>query len=202
MAQQSQQQSGSSDNSMAPVWIMLLLGITLYLIWKTAHQYIVAFVFYLNVLQAKLVTLFVKAPELQDNVYLMRTIDPATVEWEQFISLTESVGYYIRYPVVAILAVLAFFLYHSNITLKFRKSHSMKTLRMQEQHNWLAIMPIIKEDLANEDVNKGAWAMALSPMEFARKHNLLKKEDALLDNPVPGQEMTAPVPVNRPRINQ
>lgn len=191
MAQQSQQQGGSSDNSMAPVWIMLLLGITIYIIWKTAHQYIVAFVFYLNVLQAQVVTLFVKAPELRDNVYLMRTIDPATVEWGQFVDLTESVGYYIRYPVVAILAVLAFFLYRSNITLKFRKAHSMKTLRLQEQHNWLAIMPIIKEDLANEDVNKGPWAMALSPMEFARKHNLLKKEDALLDNPVPGQEMTA-----------
>nr|6EXA_A Chain A, IcmP (DotM) [Legionella pneumophila subsp. pneumophila str. Philadelphia 1]6EXA_B Chain B, IcmP (DotM) [Legionella pneumophila subsp. pneumophila str. Philadelphia 1] len=41
------------------------------------------------------------------------------------------------------------------------------------------------------DVNKGPWAMALTPMEFARKYNLLRKDDALLDNPVPGEEMTA-----------
>ncbi|MBA3536788.1 MAG: type IVB secretion system coupling complex protein DotM/IcmP [Tatlockia sp.] len=191
MGQQQQQQGGSSDNSMAPVWITVLLFITVFIIWKVAHQYIVAFVFYLNVLQAKLVSLFVSNPHLENNVYLMQTIDPATVDWDQFVVMTRSVGDYIRYPVVVILVIIAFFLYKSNITLKFRKTHSMKTLRAQEQQNWLAIMPVIKEDLTNEDVNKGPWAMALTPMEFARKYNLLKKNDALLDNPVPGQEMTA-----------
>ncbi len=195
MAQQSQQHSGSgggsSDNSMAPVWITVLLFITAFIIWKTAHQYIVAFVFYLNVLQAKLVSFFISTPKLEKDVYLMQTIDPATVDWDQFVGLTRSVGNYIRYPVAVVLVLLALSLYRSDITLKFRKAHNMKTLRAQEQHNWLAIMPVIKEDLANTDVSKGPWAMALTPMEFARKYNLLKKEDALLDNPVPGQEMTA-----------
>ncbi len=190
MAQQ-QQQQGGGDNSMAPVWIMVLLFITAFLVWKFAHQYIVSFVFYLNILQAKLVSLFVTNPNLESNVYLMQTIDPATVDWDQFVALTRSVGNYIRYPVIILLVIAGFFLYKSNITLKFRKTHSMKTLRSQEQHNWLAIMPIVKEDLTNEDVSKGPWAMALTPIEFARKYNLLKKDDALLDNPVPGQEMTA-----------
>lgn len=189
--QQSQQGGGSSDNSMAPVWITVLLFFTLFIIWKFAHQYIVAFVFYLNVIQAQVVSLFISNPQLDSNVYLMKTIDPATVEWEQFVNLTRSVGDYIRYPVVAILVFLAIFLYKSNITLKFRKTHNMKTLRAQEQHNWLAIMPIVKQDIVGLDINKGPWAMALSPIEFARKYNLLKKDDALLDNPVPGQEMTA-----------
>ncbi|WP_028388110.1 type IVB secretion system coupling complex protein DotM/IcmP [Legionella fairfieldensis] len=190
MAQQPQQQ-GSSDNSMAPVWITVLLFLTLFFIWKSAHQYIVAFVFYLNVLQAKLISLFITSPQLDNDVYLMQTVDPSTVTWQQFVILTRSVGNYIRYPVVGILVFLAFFLYRSDITLKFRKAHNMKTLRMQEQHNWLAIMPVVKEDLVTADLNKGPWAMALTPMEFARKYHLLKKEDALLDNPLPGQEMTA-----------
>ncbi|MBA2709345.1 MAG: type IVB secretion system coupling complex protein DotM/IcmP [Tatlockia sp.] len=190
MAQQ-QQQQGGGDNSMAPVWITVLIFITAFIVWKTAHQYIVAFVFYLNILQAKLVSLFITNPHLESNVYLMQTIDPATVDWDQFVALTRSVGDYIRYPVIVLLVISAIFLYKSNITLKFRKTHSMKTLRSQEQHNWLAIMPIVKEDLTNEDVSKGPWAMALTPMEFARKYHLLKKDDVLLDNPVPGQEMTA-----------
>ncbi len=193
MGQQQQQQGGGGDNSMAPVWITILVFVTVYIIWKTGHQYIVAFVFYLNVLQAKLVSLFVANPHLDSNVYLMQTIDPATVNWDQFVILTRSVGDYIRYPVAVLLVIMAFFLYKSNITLKFRRTHNMKTLRAQEQQNWLAIMPVIKEDLANEDVNKGPWAMALSPMEFARKYHLLKKEDALLDKQVPGLEMTAGV---------
>lgn len=164
-----------------------------FLVWKMGHQYIVSFVFHLNILQAKLISFFISNAQLENDVYLMQTIDPATVGWEQFVDLTKSVGDYIRYPVVVILIVLGVFLYKSNITLKFRRAHNMKTLRAQEQHNWKAIMPVVKEDLVSADINKGPWAMALTPMEFARKYKLLKKDDALLDNPDPGQEMTAGV---------
>ncbi len=189
MAQQ--QQQPNSDNSMAPVWIIILLFFTVFIIWKVGHQYIVAFVFQINIWQAKLVNLFINNKELANQIYLMQTLDPSTVELDQLVSMTREVGDFMRYPVVVVLIVLAIVLYNSNITLKFRKAHNMNTLRTQEQFNWPAIMPIIKEDLVSQDVNKGPWAMALSPMEFARKYNLLKKDDALLDTQVPGQEMTA-----------
>ena len=103
------------------------------------------------------------------------------------------VGDYMRYPVIAALVLVAILLYQSDITLKYRRSHNMKTLRAQEQNNWPAIRPVVKQDLANVDIDVGPWAMALTPMEFARKHHLLKKNDALMDNPEPGQEMTAGV---------
>ncbi|HAT1595972.1 TPA: type IVB secretion system coupling complex protein DotM/IcmP [Legionella pneumophila] len=189
MAQQ-QQQSGS-DNSMAPVWIVILLFITAYFIWALAHQYIVSFVFTINIWQARLVNLFLNNQLLANQIYLMQTLDPNTVNWDQMVTVMRAVGDYMRYPVICILVVLAFVLYNSNVTLKYRKTYDMKSLRAQEQFNWPAIMPIVKEDLVSQDVNKGPWAMALTPMEFARKYNLLRKDDALLDNPVPGQEMTA-----------
>ncbi|MCP0913197.1 MULTISPECIES: type IVB secretion system coupling complex protein DotM/IcmP [Legionella] len=190
MAQQAQQ-PGSGDNSLAPVWIMVLLLLTLYIVWYVAHEYIVAFIFHINILQAKLVSFLTGGTQLANEIYLMQTIDPATVKWNQLIDLTRSVGNYVRYPIAAVLIVLAFFLYRSNITLKFRKTYDMRSLRAQEQYNWPAIMPVVKEDLVGMDINKGPWAMALTPMEFARRFKLLKKEDALLDNPLPGQEMTA-----------
>lgn len=191
MAQQ-QQQSGS-DNSMAPVWIIILLFITAYFIWALAHQYIVNFVFTINIWQARLVNLFLNNQTLANQIYLMQTIDPTTVNWEQMVNMSRSVGDYMRYPVVCVMVVLAVLLYNSNITLKYRRAHDMKSLRAQEQFNWPAIMPVVKEDLVSQDVNKGPWAMALTPMEFARKYNLLRKDDALLDNPLPGEEMTAGV---------
>ncbi|HBB6898217.1 TPA: type IVB secretion system coupling complex protein DotM/IcmP [Legionella pneumophila] len=189
MAQQ-QQQSGS-DNSMAPVWIVILLFITAYFVWALAHQYIVSFVFTINIWQARLVNLFLNNQLLANQIYLMQTLDPNTVNWDQMVTVMRAVGDYMRYPVICILVVLAFVLYNSNLTLKYRKTYDMKSLRAQEQFNWPAIMPIVKEDLVSQDVNKGPWAMALTPMEFARKYNLLRKDDALLDNPVPGEEMTA-----------
>lgn len=186
-----QQQSGQPDNSFAPIWITILIFIAAFFIWKLGHKQIVLFVFMVNIWQAKLINLFLNNEVLTNQIYLMQTMDPATVDWQQLVTMARAVGDYMRYPVVFALVVLAIVLYNSNIVLKFRRTHSMKTLRAQEQFNWPAIMPVIKEDLIAQDISKGPWAMALSPMEFARKYNLLKKDDILLDNPTPGQEMTA-----------
>jgi intracellular multiplication protein IcmP len=189
MAQQ--QQSQGSDNGMAPVWIIILMFISGYLIWKTGHQHIVNVVFFINIWQAKLVNLFIHDQALTNQISLMQTIPANTVGWDQLVTMTRGVGDFMRYPVVCVLVVLAIVLYQSNITLKFRKAHDMKSLRAQEQFNWPAIMPVVKEDLVSQDINKGPWAMALTPYEFSRKYQLLRKDDALLDNPIPGQEMTA-----------
>ena len=189
MAQQ-QQQPGA-DSGMGPVWMIALLFITVYIIWVTGHQHIVNLIFVINIWQAKFVNLFINNQALAHQINVMETINPNAVTWDQLVDMTRSVGDFMRYPVVCVLAFLAIILYKSNITLRFRKAHDMKSLRAQEQFNWPAIMPVVKEDLVSQDVNKGPWAMALTPLEFARRYKLLKKDDALLDNPIPGQEMTA-----------
>lgn len=191
MAPQQQQQGG--DNAFAPIWIMAALIIVGYFLWYKAHSQIVSFVFFLNVIQAKVVHFFIGQAFLQDDIYYMQTVDPSSVPWATLVQYTESVGQYTRYPILLILGIFAFILYRSNIKMKFRHLHDMKTLRLQEQFNWPAIMPVVNLDLAKEDIRVGPWAMALSPLEFARKHQLLKKDDVVLDNPVPGSEMTASI---------
>lgn len=189
MAQQ-QQQSGS-DNSYAPVWIILIIFVLGYVIWKFGHTQIVQIIFQMNIWQAKLVNFFINNKGLAEQIQLMQTINPATVDIALLHSMTRAIGDFMRYPIVFVLVVLAIVLYTSNITLKFRKAHDMKSLRAQEQNNWPAIMPVVKEDLVSIDIDKGPWAMALSPYEFAKKYNLLRKDDLLLDSQKPGQEMTA-----------
>ncbi|MGC1181616.1 MAG: phosphoesterase, partial [Legionella sp.] len=127
MAQQPQQQN--TDNGMAPIWIMVLLFVTVFIIWKTGHQYIVMTVFQINIWQAKLVNLFIHNEHLTNLIYLMQTVDPNAVDWNQLLDTTRAVGDFMRYPVVFVLLVLAVVLYHSNIALKFRKAHDMKSLR-------------------------------------------------------------------------
>lgn len=189
MAQQSQGQGG--DNSMTPIWATVAILIAVYLIWRIGHNAIVSFVFLMTTAQAKVLQHVVSGTRLHDDIYLMETLDPTSVSWDQMVMFMGDVGQYIRYPIIAVLVIAAVVLYQSDITLKYRRAHSMKTLRAQEQQNWPAIMPVVKQDLVNTDIDSGPWAMALTPMEFAKKHNLLKKSDALLDNPEPGQEMTA-----------
>src|SRR5688572_9329806 len=122
MAQQSQQQPGS-DSGMGPIWVMVLLLITVFLIWKMGHQYIVMCVFQINIWQAKLVNLFIHNEQLAGLIQIMQTIDPNAVNWDQLVDTTRAVGDFMRYPVVVVLLVLAILLYQSNITLKFRKTY-------------------------------------------------------------------------------
>lgn len=190
MAQQ--QQSGGGDNSLAPVWITILLFLTAYFIWYLAHSYIVAALFAVNLVQAKLVNLILGGSVLAEEIDLMQTVDPAFVQWSDLVEIMSRVGAYMRYPFTVVLCGLAFILYRSNTALRYRKTYSMKSLREQEQKNWPCITPVVKtEDLVSQDINVGPWAMALTPVEFARKHKLLKREDPLLDTPLPGLELTA-----------
>ncbi len=186
-----QQQGQQGDNTMAPVWITGMLFAMGYIFWLYAHTYFVTFIFSIDLFQAKLVALCLGSSTLSKEIYLMKTLDPSTVEWGQLVEITGNVGVYVRIPLCFLLVVSAIVLYKSDVTTKFHRAHDMKTLRAQEQKNWPCIMPVVKEDLAKVDINTGPWAMALSPLEFARKHGLLKKEDPLLDNPGSGAEMTA-----------
>src|SRR5581483_1557713 len=104
MAQQPPQQQGSGDNSMAPVWIMVLLFITLYVMWYAGHRYIVSFIFSINLFQAKLINVFLGKALLAQEIYIMQTVDPAAVTWDQLMLLTRSVGQYSRYPIILFLA--------------------------------------------------------------------------------------------------
>jgi intracellular multiplication protein IcmP len=62
----------------------------------------------------------------------------------------------------------------------------MKTLAEAERKNWPQISPVIKLNLVKVDIDKGPWAMALSPMQWAKKHKLLHEEKI-----IPSMTMTA-----------
>lgn len=190
MAQGQQQQQGGADAAYTPVWIIAgLFGLSFF-IWKMYKVQIVKAIFFINLFQARIISFF--SDNLANDIYIMQTIDPKSVTVDQLLAFSTQVGAYTRFPVMAILLFLSIWLYFTNVALKFKKNYSMNTLREQEQQNWHQIMPVTKLDIVNEDVDKGPWAMALTPMEFAKKHNLLKKDDFAPEDPQhPGVPITA-----------
>lgn len=189
MAQQ-QQQGGGSDSGYGPIWIMVGLFLVASFIWVFGKAYIVKFVFYINILQAKVISLFTS--RLDNDIYMMEIIDPNQVDLNQLVAVTTIVGEYTRYPAMLILFILATILYFNNVTLKFRKTYSMNSLRNQENVNWKQIIPVSGLDIVKESIDKGPWAMALTPIEFARANNLLKRDDFAPEDPMnPGVPITA-----------
>ena len=190
MAQQQGGGGGGGSEGTGPIWIIVIMFGLLWLIWTFGKGHIVKVIFYINIFQAKIIGFFTDA--LANDVYKMETVDPLKVTIRQLIGVTEDIGHYTRFPVFTILIGLAIWLYLSNITLKYRKTYSMNLLRNQENVNWKQVIPVSLLNLTDEDIDKGPWAMAQTPMEFARAHNLLRQDDFAAEDPMrPGIIVTA-----------
>jgi intracellular multiplication protein IcmP len=55
----------------------------------------------------------------------------------------------------------------------------MDSLVEAEKVSWLQITPVAPLNLIETDIDKGPWAMSLSPMQFAKQHRLMKLERVL-----------------------
>lgn len=170
-------QPGSPDNAFKPFWIIFIVFILGCIIWFEAHTFIVKVVFHLKYGEMKAITVFYPVPQLELWEGYVQEVSDDSVTWDSVKQVCTIVGLYIRYPLCAILAALGVWTLSKNTGLKYRQAYSMKTLRAQEQVNWPQILPVLSKDLAREDIKIGPWAMALTPMEFARQHNLLKKDE-------------------------
>lgn len=174
MPPQQQQSQGGGDNSLAALWLTVLLFALLGGIWYVFHTQIVAFVFKLKYLEAVLASLFsFKAVGLSHS---LQNINAAGTNINTVVSVLGEVGQYIRYPVIIILVILAVVLFYTHPTLRFKKIHNMKTLYEQEKFNWPQIMPVSKVDMVKEPIEKGPWGMSLTPMQFAKKYQLIVEE--------------------------
>lgn len=172
-----QQQQPQGDHSLGPLWIAAGVCLLFATIWYFLKSQIVAFILGVRLLEINLISLFTNA--LQPLATTIRHFSPAdygSVDLNQIINVSNAVGSYLSYPVAAILATLAIVLYASNPTLRFKKTYNMKALAELEKENWPQITPVVKLDLVSEDIDKGPWSMALSPMQFAKKYQLLREE--------------------------
>jgi intracellular multiplication protein IcmP len=178
------QQQQSGDNSLAPLWIILCIFLLGWLLWAFFHTQIVAFVLQIKFWESRLISFVL--PSMAALPLSIHHLIPAEVPFPQLLEVSREVGHYLRYPIIVILVVLAVIIYFSHINLQFKKFYNMKTLAEAERKNWPQISPVIKLNLVKVDIDKGPWAMALSPMQWAKKHKLLHEEKI-----IPSMTMTA-----------
>jgi intracellular multiplication protein IcmP len=171
-------QQQSSDNSLAPLWIIIALFVLGWLLWSFFHTQIVAFSLLIKSWEARCIAFFL--PSVSYLPAEIKHLSPSDVAFSQLVDISQTVGNYLRYPIIVLLVVLALIIYFSHISLNFKKVYTMKSLTEAERQNWPQITPVVKLNLVKEDINQGAWAMALSPMQFAKKYQLLQEEKTVL----------------------
>ncbi|MBU0744317.1 MAG: type IVB secretion system coupling complex protein DotM/IcmP [Gammaproteobacteria bacterium] len=186
MPQQQQQQSGQ-DNSLDLLWIMALIIGAILLTWYFGKAYISSAVLYTRFYEITAIDFLFNFLD-RSAQYVGFTLPPsglsgwmkyvqnnmgAAIDFRGLIALSTAVGSYIRYPLTMLMVGGAAWLYFGGATHRFRHTYDTKRLETLEQENWPQIVPVVKLDLVNEPLDKGPWAVALSPMRFCKKYDLL-----------------------------
>ena len=175
MAQQGGGQSGDESSSMDILWGIVAVVAAALAIWYFGKNAIVSTVFTYKLWQldiAKYVS--PHAAALQPYLEYYRA-DPSQLSFESFQFYMTEVGKFLRYPFAAMLLGMAAYIFFGSSAGKFNKVFTMERMYNAEKKDWPQIVPISKVDLITEPIDKGPWAMALSPMEFAKKFGLLRE---------------------------
>lgn len=167
------QQSGSSDNSSGPLWAIAGLFAVVIVIWYSFKKFLIAYYFKLKLLEISLFDYFTN--NLEDVRTVILSTNPATVKLDDIAAIGQAVGYYVRIPCIVLIIILAFVIFFSNSVRVFKRTYSMRDLLLLEKDNWPQVSPVVPLDLVKTDIDKGPWAMAMTPMQFCKRNNLLQE---------------------------
>lgn len=190
MAQQGggQQGQGGGNESLDFLWLIVLILVAFIAVWYFYRTEITNFIFLVRLYEVKFIRIVMGELAKIGTFLTFNAPDMSVLnEWESYIesrpteiSLTSIekvsrvVGQYLAYPVMVILALLGLFIYRKHITLKFKTVFSMATLKKAELSVWPQSKPTLGKDLVKEDLKKGPWAMAMTPLVFCEHHKIIQ----------------------------
>lgn len=189
MAQQGGQQGqGGGGESLDFLWIVVVIVVAAFAIWYFYQAEITSFIFLIRLYEVKLIRM---AMEGIGKAFTFLTFPPpdltALNQWEGYIAsrpahisfnsveeVSQIVGNYLAYPVMVILGLMGLFIYRKHVILKFKFIFNMATLKKAELSVWPQSKPTLGKNLIGEDLKKGPWAMAMTPLAFCEEHKIVK----------------------------
>lgn len=165
------------DNSTDFLYIMFALVAIVLIIYYFFNEEIIKFYLTFKLWEIKLISPIYSNETTQ---YIINEIENRPLgEWT--FSEVSAIGGYIgqRMNILwfAIVGYLTYKVWKKNPLQKFRRVFNMKTLKQSEQPLWPYIAPVIDTDLINEPFDKGPYAMAITPYDYAVKYKLLTDEN-------------------------
>lgn len=169
-------QQGQSDNSAGILWGTAAIFVFIGAIWYVFKKQIMAGYLALKLVEVNILnSLTGNHYQSLQTLVISAKANVGSLTLNDLLTIGTSVGNIIRYPFVILLFILAIAVYFGNTTRIFRRIYSMKSLSELEYHNWPQISPVIGLDLIKTDIDVGPWAMAMTPMQFCKRYNLLQE---------------------------
>lgn len=166
-------QGNQQDNSMGILWIIAGLFVGLGAIWLTFKQQLISIYFKIKLAEISFISLFTH--NLDDVRTTINTGDLLKFSFHDVMAIGQAVGDYLRIPFVILIFCLAVLVYVGNSTRVYKRIYSMRDMVELEKVNWPQIVPVAGLDLVKTDIDKGPWAMAMTPIQFCKRYNLLEE---------------------------
>ncbi|MDR3492489.1 MAG: type IVB secretion system coupling complex protein DotM/IcmP [Gammaproteobacteria bacterium] len=164
-------QQGQGEGTAGILWVSVAFLATIAVIWFAFKNVLITYYFKLKLFEISLISYFTDS--LNGVRYDILSANANKITFPEVLKLGEQVGNYLVYPCIAIIVILAITVYFTNSVRSFKRTYDMKALATSEQVNWPQISPVVKLDLVKTNIDTGPWAMALAPMAFCKKNNLL-----------------------------
>lgn len=191
MAGAAPQDQGGEKNTYYILWVLALIIFVGTVVWYLADYQLKVFFIALRKYELIIINFVIEnlpfqyipglqglGERVQSDIQLVNQITPATLSLDIAQALSTEVGEFLRYPLGVIIALLAIYVYRTHLLMRYKKRHSMKTLLQSELQNWPQIKVIKNINLLDHDLESGPWAMAMTPMQFAKKYKLTQVEFA------------------------
>lgn len=185
-------QQNSTDHTANFFWFLILIAIVFLAVWYFIPKYIVTPIFFVRYFELDALILmsnawnsiagFLHLPtantqELMTLKQFVGAAIPSKINFSQFESVNAIMGHWLRWPTIAALLVMSLITYFRHSTVMFRERHNMNTLKDAEVENWPQIQPVLSLNLVKEDLEKGPWAMAKTPLDYCKSYSIIKADE-------------------------
>lgn len=172
MAQQQQQNDNSSDMMWFAVFV-IVIGLAVHFFFGDA---IATFYLWVRLQWVKAFELVFTTHTLSRAHYLLEA--HTAKEWtsDEIGRLSNAMRIYIIPVVAAPLFFYGWKVWKRNPSGRFKRRFTRADLNKSEVRLVPWITPVVGKDLIKEPINKGPWAMAKRPLDFARHYRLLDEK--------------------------
>ena len=171
------QQPNQSDNSAGILWGVAAIFAITGMIWFSFKNYIIWVYLFVKLSEVHLLNAIFPSAyfERLNSIILYAIANPAKISFSDLMLIGSGIGKWMTIPLAVLFCFLAIVVYFANTVRVFKRTYSMRDLAKLEKVNWPQISPVIGLDLIKSDIDKGPWAMALSPMQFCKRYKLLEE---------------------------
>lgn len=195
MAAQGGGQEPGKDNTYFILWLLFLIGLVCAVLWWTLHEQLKTLFIFVRIVELETVSFVVSwipyevipsdwwdVAAFQAKVDYDRqfaenlSVQNLTLNQAHYIS--DRAGKYLFYPLSALMGSIGLFYFFTNINMRLKHKFNMRSLLEKEKKVWPQVKIASTLDILQEDLEVGPWAMAQTPMQYAKHNKLITVEFA------------------------